>query len=70
VSLDPKKRAELERLGASTRADVEAWLDDQDEEATRPRQTALRRWLHAIVGAAVALAGRWRLAVWRQSKAD
>jgi hypothetical protein len=70
VSLDPKKRAELERHGASTRADVEAWLADQEEEATRPRQPALRRWLDAIVGAAVALVGRWRLAIWRQSKVD
>jgi hypothetical protein len=39
VSLDPKKRAELERLGATTRAGAEAWLADQGEEAARPRET-------------------------------
>jgi hypothetical protein len=70
MNLDPRKRAELERQGATTRADVEAWLADQDEEAARPRQTALRQWLQVVAGAAVALVGRWRLAVWRPSKAD
>jgi hypothetical protein len=69
VSLDPKKRAELERLGATTRADVEAWLADQDEEVARPRETRLRRWARAVVAAAAAIVGRSRSAQWRQSKA-
>jgi hypothetical protein len=55
--MDPKKRAQLERLGATTRADVEAWLADQDEQAAHPRPRALRRWVQAVVGATVALVG-------------
>jgi hypothetical protein len=35
MALDPKDRAQLEREGARSRKDVEEWLDDQDEKATR-----------------------------------
>jgi hypothetical protein len=35
MALDPKRRAQLEREGARSRKDVEEWLFDQDEKATR-----------------------------------